>query len=375
MDDKACKEVNCQRVDPYRITKQSSCTLVALDMDEQYIGCLGHVMSRSTFIPTMSYVLLVMNRNDFLLGDTNETIAGSRGYSEDISKITVIDIDEVVVNYLINLDDPDDRVLELVAFLNGGGAIGKVSIEPSWSIAACGHGQFMLDIEIAIPNQYMVRRTIDRKLFLFSSSIGTIVWSYQNKPLLFSAHRRDMSMACLRRPVSDCHPIPTSFAVAGGRPDEILIGEMEPGNTVQYVKSLTLIKYYYNDIQYRSVWSQGNTFMILSPTHLVIAANRHQRVGSYREVALTICDKNEFMDQSFVETDGRCNSNALLLKGSLEVHSLSLIRNNYIALVCSISRYKTVQLFVVVVHIPSRLEIFRMERRYHQVGSNVISRY
>jgi hypothetical protein len=288
-----------------------------------------------------------------------------------MSKVTVIDIGEAVFHYLISLDDVDDRVLELVEFLNDGGTIGRVLIEPSWSIAACGHGRFMFEVQISIPEQFdhTEYRLIDRKVFLFSSSIGAIVWSYQNNlsDMIEEPRRiRAMTVACLRRPISDSQPKPMCmFAVGGGQYGEILVGEIEPCGTIQFVKTLTLVRYNWHSL------------MILSPTHVITAENMQGRDRSRRTVTVTFYDKNGICDPSCVENMEQYNSTELVLTGELEVLDLSLLRGSYVALVCCM--YKSsgtfsvhenandegedleTSLWIVVVHIPSETEVCRTE--------------
>ena len=168
--EKACRELICQKIDPYKTTKRKNCEIVAMDLDEHAIGCVCRVMTNGVESPT--HILVVMSRDDFLLGDSSD--AGMA----DEPAIKVIDIGETALNYLISADQVDHRLLHLRDFLADGHETDEVEVLVSASVAACGFGNFMLEIAISIPSEDLgsQMQLLDRKLVLFSASASTIVW-------------------------------------------------------------------------------------------------------------------------------------------------------------------------------------------------------
>jgi hypothetical protein len=404
--DTICKEIICQKIDPYRHTKKRTCRLVSFDLDEQCIACLGRVTG-SPNNPTVAYVLLVMSRDDYLLGDTNDTtVAGSTcGYSEDMSKVTVIDIGAAVFHYLISFDEGDHRLLELTDYLEQGGTIGDVDITPSPTIGACGYGRFMLEIKISIPNDIMMinadvltddtYRLIDRKLFLFSSTIGAIVWSYESNPISYSLlpSEYDMNVTCLRRPIPGGNSRQTClFAVRGPMPFTILVGEIEPSGTVEYIRVLpSSCSEIHEALSLNVGWRLNTSSQYLAPTILteshVIAAHsivqclpETNHISAWKTI-LTFSNRNEY-NPPIVDVEANdCIVDSLSISGDLEVVRISLIRDQYIALMCRTCGQPDLlditwheRYFVaIIVHVPSQNEVCRTELCGVRDGCNDIT--
>lgn len=176
---RACREVVCVSVDPFRNTKRQRGRLVAMDLDGDYIGCLCHVMRDDR--ETEAYTLAVTRRDDFLCASGSCSQSG--GASLEEGKLLFIDVGEAILNYLLSCDDVDHHMLRLFDFLSDGGDLSDVEVLVSQSIQACGYGRFMVEVAISIPSLELeddddgvIMVLVDRKLILFSAAAGAIVW-------------------------------------------------------------------------------------------------------------------------------------------------------------------------------------------------------
>ena len=378
-----CKEIICQKIDPYRNTKKRTCRLLSMDLDEDCITCLGSVIG-CPGNPTEAFVLLVMYREDFLMADISDT-AGRIGYSEDMSKVTVIDVGEAVLHYMISFDDGDHRLLELVDFLGHGGSIGDVEISASPTVVACGHGRFMIDVKISIPNFVEDAdednfRLIDRKLFLFSSSAGAIVWSGESSPAyeLLPRHA-DMTLSCIRRPIaSGSSKSSCFFAVRSPASFMVLVGEIDPSGAVNCssFSSCTQLEALHEANSKNGGWDiladgQYHSPMIVTPTDIVTAdllVRLDEASDRIYERRTILSFRSRHISRNSVIDRGSNIDTGLALNGDLEVVRMSLIRDYYIALVCRTYQQPPfsgnpicdVIFIVVIVHVPSRTEIFRI---------------
>jgi F-box-like len=173
-----CREIVCRRVDPYRNTKRRHCSILSVGLDDETIGCLCRVMADS--VDVEAHVLVVLSRDDFLVGD------GDYSKSGHDESLRVIDIGEAVLNFLLSSDDADHQLLQVMDFLSSNeGEVGDVEILASRTVAACGHGRFMIEVSISIPDVHRTdgvgednwsMRLIYRQLVLFSATAGAIVW-------------------------------------------------------------------------------------------------------------------------------------------------------------------------------------------------------
>lgn len=145
--EKVCRELICQRVDPYRNTKKRHCRIVSMGLDEQCVASLCHVTGNPG-LDAEAFVLVVITRDDFLLGESSGAADMASGCAEDVSNLKVIDVGEAVLNYLLSSDDGDHRLLQLIDFLSEGGDVGDVEVLASQALASCGYGRFMVEVSI-----------------------------------------------------------------------------------------------------------------------------------------------------------------------------------------------------------------------------------
>lgn len=178
-NEKACKELVYQRLDPYKNTKRLSCSLLDMDVDAEYIGSLCRI-EKANMKP--KHLLIVVTREEFLLGDSS-TLLEKGAHPEEMDLITV-DIEEAMVNYVLSSDVADHRQLQLFDFLHDGGEIEDIEVLSSGQVVACGGGRFLLDVTVAIPPDDVAAEEgeeestvlIDRKFVLLSASAGAILW-------------------------------------------------------------------------------------------------------------------------------------------------------------------------------------------------------
>jgi hypothetical protein len=381
-----CKEVICQKIDPYKNTKKRTCQLLSMDLDEQCVACLGCVTG-GPGNSTEAFILLVMSREDFLIGDTSNSAAAS-SYSEDMSKVTVIDVGEAIFYYLISLDKWDHQLFELIEFFGRGGAVGDVEILASRTIIACGYGRFMIEVKLSIPVEFEDSdndsyHLLGRKLFLFSSSIGAIVWSCESNPSsneLLPRHH-DMTLACLRRPITPGGSRCSSFfAVRAPVSFVVLAGEVDPSGTAHSMNLIASapIKELQEAITMNDGWEilvdgQYHAPLIVTPTDVITAdllVRRDDESDRIFERKTMLSFYSRYHGCTCADDDKEnSKSNGLCIPGDLEVIRMSLIRDHYVALVCRMYLYPPssdrlfydVMIVVVIVHVPSRMEICRTD--------------
>ena len=189
--------VICHRIDPYKKTKKRKSKLVAMALDETYIGCLLHVMDDIT--EGEAFILTVLSRDNFLIDD---------GSNDETTQ--VIDIGQSVVNFLLSCDDVDHGLLQLRDFLSIDGDLDDIDVIVSQSLIGCGYGRFMVEVSVSIPiddeesideeDDNVHTTLLFRKLFLFSSTMGAIIWMSDSCP---SSHplrpiNEDMTLASVK---------------------------------------------------------------------------------------------------------------------------------------------------------------------------------
>lgn len=176
---RACRELVCVSVDPFRKTKRRRSQLVAMALDDDVIGCLCHVMGDDQEKET--YILAMTRRDDFLCAAGNSNQLGGASLEEET--LHSIDVGEAVLNFLLSCDEVDHRLMRLFDFLSDGGDVSEVEVLVSQSIQACGYGRFLVEVAISIPSLDMeeeedddIMILLDRKVILFSASAGAIIW-------------------------------------------------------------------------------------------------------------------------------------------------------------------------------------------------------
>lgn len=186
---RACRELISVCVNPYRKTTRKKARLVAMCLDVDTVGCLLQVQGGTK---DENYILSIISRNDYLEAAGGDS--SSLGWSElDDGVLNVISVGEAVVNCLLSADEMDHRLLRLTDFMNNGGEISDMEVLVSPSVIACGHGRFLIEVSISIPDFDAENDDdedddpsslimLDRKLVIFSSTLGAIVWMGDSNP-------------------------------------------------------------------------------------------------------------------------------------------------------------------------------------------------
>lgn len=336
--EKVCRELICQRIDPYKNTKKRNCRIVAMGLDEQCVASLCHVTG-STGTDAEAYILVVMSREDFLLGESSG--AAESGCSDDVlESLKVIDVGESVLNYLISADDCDHKLLELVDFVSHGGDVGDVEVLASQVLATCGYGRFMIEVSISIPidedDGSATMHLIDRKLFLFSASIGAIVWAGESSPPThdLNPRREDVSISFLRRaPGEGRSRAACYYAVASTGSPIIMVGDIEPSGEVQCVQvlesSLTCWKVMENDERWATPGT-GLRPILVTSTDVIVAdvwVRREDDVIQERKSVISFCPR-------WPSTLNVTSFTSVVVAGNIEVIRMACIRDSHVILIC-----------------------------------------
>jgi len=371
--EKMCRELVSQRIDPYRNTKKRTCSLLSMTLDEEAIGCLCHVMADT--VDVEAYVLIVVSRDEFLLGDSS---CDKPGQSSNSTKMNVIDIGAAVLNYLLSLDVVDHRMLQLIDFLTDGGEIGEVEILASETIAACGYGRFMVEVSISIPfwdgfDLVDSMQLLDRKLVLFSASAGAIVWmGDSNDPLRpLRPRHEDMTLACYRRPLSGCSSrAECSVVVTSASSPSIQVASVE---RTGYVQNVQIIKAS-DSVRNEAVGDDWEVIpshcrlLIVTASDVVAADVASRRVGGRIKELRTIISfyprypKGQEAPYSVLKIDG--DFEALRMANFRDTHAIIICRKYSRATDQNPGENGTAEttmsLYAIIIHIFSRSEIARM---------------
>ena len=350
---KRCKELVCQSVDPYRSTKKRSCTLRAIALDEDMIGSLCNVSSTKLDSDIKESILVVVRRDDFLMGESSAVAAkgGGNGIYSTTEELQVIDIGEAVLNFILSCDTVDHRLLPLFDFLNEGGEVGDVKICTSRDqFAACGYGRFMVETSISIPNDqgdldddfsHGSRGFIqlDRKLVLFSASAGAIVWMGDSCPSsdTLPGPYIPVIVSSLRRPrLEGGSRNSCSLAVASWRSKTIQVFDIDSSGIVGVPTTLSDLENARTSFASANpdYFDEENSYhsLIMTPTVLI----------TYDSIFHPIEEDGDMDDiKSMVfffhrYPDLHCSAvSTLALSGKIQIFETMSLRDSYLVLFCT----------------------------------------
>jgi hypothetical protein len=381
-DERICRELVCQRIDPYHNTKKRSCRIVSVGLDEEVVGSLCHVMADG--VDAEAYVLVILSRDDFLQGESN--VAGDF----EVANLSVIDIGEAVINYLLCLDDVDHRLLRMIDFLSDGGDIGEVEVLVSQTMAACGHGRFMVEVSISVPeldlddegNGESTLQLLDRRLVLFSAGIGAIVWMGESQPLTHEPRPRneDLTLTYARRPHPGGSRASCHIAVACANSPVIMVGEIEPTGHVQSAQLLDgseLVRSEILEEGWEMITSHSRP-VLMTASDVVAADTMFREVenrGSEFRSVISFYPHYKGADDALYSI--------LPIPGNMEIIRMSSFRDEHVVAICRESTLSSNDLIdvedlggqwfasmgewehnksihAVIIHVPSRREIGRV---------------
>lgn len=393
---RACRELVCVSVDPYRNTRRQRSHLVAMDIDGDVIGCLCNIMENAE--DKEAYILAVTRRDDFLCAAGDNHLGGA---SLEDGRLHVINVGEAVLNYLVSCEEVDHRLLRLFDFLSDGGDISEVEVLVSHSIQACGYGRFLLEVAISIPSFELediddesAMILLDRKLILFSAGAGAIVWMGDSNPTdeLLPRHN-NVSMAsfsqiqpgerratcCLAFVSSASHMILSTELVASGKMQSPLLVEASA-----LVRSQLL----------QDNWQLQNAHhrpLVITSTDIVTVDSLfHELEGGKRVSKSVLSFYPRFAHGISYET--------LTIKGDCDAIQMERTHDDYVVVLCHVDRSdpnagdndvdavdgewfggqaateessSLRTLDAVVIHVPSRKQIHRVRLLGQEPSSDV----
>ena len=339
---RACRELVCVSVDPFRNTKRQTCRLVAMDLDEEVIGCLCQVIGDD--YDHEAYILAVTRRDDFLAasGSKHQSPGGA---SLEEGKVHIIDIGEAVLNYLISYEEVDHRLLRLFDYLSDGGDTSEVEIIVSQSIKACGYGRFLVEVAISIPstpleeeevNEVMI--LLDRKLMLFSASAEAIVWTGETNPTdgdLLPRHK-DVTIASFQQVRPGERRATCSLAFVSSASHKILCTELDSSGQMrcpQVVEASGLVR---NEIL-ENGWQMQNTHrrpVVITPSDIVTVDSLFRHVEGRNKVSKTVVS----FYPRFVEGVSYAT---LALDGDCQAVRMESTHKDYVVVLCRFHKSDT----------------------------------
>jgi hypothetical protein len=374
--EKHCRELICQNVDPYRRTKRRHCTLMALALDDDCVGCLCRVKADS--VSTKAFVLVVVGRDDFLLGESS-AVTDKRELVHDL-KLTVFDMGEIVLDFLLSSDFDEGRltllpmVYHLVDFLQNDGDIGDIQVHLSSDIVACGDGRFLVEASISIPvfvevvGAHVVddlMHLIGRQFVVFSAHSGAIVWMGESNAIYNTLRPSDeeMALACVRigNADSDIRRPTIYVAAASSSAPEIytgivsLTGDIEPLQHMVSASQLArdeILKRFPEEDDWGVVTLDTRPLLVTS--RKVIAADLVQQTSGNN----VVLRKSSILSLYPLDPNEQEPPFAILCFENLEILNMAHLRNEHLLLL--FREETSCSIIAVVVHISSCQEIGRL---------------
>jgi hypothetical protein len=346
-----------------------------MGLDEELIGCLCHVMADKNG-EGEAFILTVLSREDFLLADEG-----------DEDSLQVIDIGQSVLNFLLSCEETEHGLLLLRDFLSEGEELEDVEVLVSQSIAACGYGRFMVEVAVSIPGMELDdgedsdtnMNLLFRKLFLFSASLGAIVWMGDSHSLTQPMRPRheDMTLTSIRTKTTAGSRIGCNFAVLSSTSSEIMSGSMDSTGHItspRLVEGSELVR---NEI-IEDGWelrARHQRPVVITPTEIIVSDTLIRELENGDRFFKSIISFYPL----FPDDDTPIYS-TLHLDGNVEVDSLVRVRDHHVMALCRHYDRITgttefdnldghwfgdtgearVSVLAVIVHLRSKKEISRM---------------
>ncbi|CAB9505598.1 unknown protein [Seminavis robusta] len=326
------------------------------------------------------HILVILSRDDLLVVDASSDTAGRT--SDEPESLRVIDVEEAVLNYVLSLDHVDHRLLRLHDFLALGGDSDEVEFIVSQSMAACGYGRFMVEVAISIPMNADDENDndddnlgdgvllLDRKLFLFSSSVGAIVWMGDSNPpnVPLPPRLEDMTLACIRR------------AIPGG-------GTRSSCTVAAVSHALAPL----TEVALEEGWnsrSEGKRPILVTPTDVVVGDSLTRQLdgAANREYKSTITFYSRFPDAL---QDGMDPISKLMVGENCIIDRMAAFRDDYVVMLVRFftetgfaavdgggghwgGENRVARVYALTIHVPSRREIERL-CLYEDFGLNKLN--
>ena len=376
LGEKTCKELVCQSLDPYKNTKKRTCRLVAIGLDDEVIGGLCHVMEDNQ--SKEAFILTLLSREDFLVGVDDD----------DDEPLQVIDIGESVLNFLLSYEDADHGLLRLHDFLSEDGDLEEIEVLVSQSLSACGYGRLMVEVSVSLPDVEVNGDDDDsganmnilfRKLFMFSSSLGAIVWMGDSNPLTHPLRPRheDMTLAAISVKPDERSRLSCNLVSVSSTSPCILSVSIGPTGEISIPLSKTASEIVRNEIL-QDGWTLRSNYhrpVVVTPSEIVVADTLMQEMeNGDKQFKSVISFYPHFSNDSGLLYRTIC------IKGNVQVDRIVRLRSQHVIALCRCySEFSQpveiddidgqwfggiergpVSVYAIIIHLPSRQEVDRL---------------
>eukprot|EP00980_Cylindrotheca_fusiformis_P005681 scaffold1184_cov132-Cylindrotheca_fusiformis.AAC.102 len=361
--DKICRELVCQNIDPYRNTRKKSCVLLDLALDDAQICCLCKVATEGSTseIP----LLLSMSRDDFLVSDV----------TEDDDVIDVVDVKQAVLDFFMDFDGLDDaQHRDFLSFISNDGNLDDVEVFVSPSLTACGNGLFLFQATWSFPFFEYDETQVSHRLFFYSVNASAIVHMQKVHTEHSAWHENMVVTSSVTKDESGCYGC--LFAASSPVSMSLVVGTIHQNSgirTSDTTKGSVPEGYSLCEREERPIAICGSTIIVADAS---VQDNEGGEEGDDDEEE----DNKHYHSQLLfhacaVEDDMRLSCDTMVVAGNCEVYRIIPYREEHILVLCQNhpepvdaidgqwfgpSNSRENSLYGIIVHIPSRTEIYRV---------------
>eukprot|EP00550_Attheya_septentrionalis_P005851 CAMPEP_0198286052 /NCGR_PEP_ID=MMETSP1449-20131203/5218_1 /TAXON_ID=420275 /ORGANISM="Attheya septentrionalis, Strain CCMP2084" /LENGTH=997 /DNA_ID=CAMNT_0043983671 /DNA_START=107 /DNA_END=3100 /DNA_ORIENTATION=- len=395
-----CREVVCVRVAPSPNSKKRTCRLIAVDLDNEFVGCLCDVrdvgmrsagpFGGSRNLIAVEYYLTILRRDDFLCAAGG----GGDGVSAlEKGALIVINVRDGILDYLLDLNEEIDGLGYFQAFVAANDDdTSEVEVYVSTSVVVCGNDRFMVEASISVPNfedfdeDGPTMKLLFRWLFIFSSKLQRVVWM-RHSFLEESLRNSNQSLVSVRSSPSKARGT-TSIAITSPASPAIycvnLGWNLDSNEFIEEVQGSRSMRsnfimdgWAFNSICGRPIAMVGNNIIVVDNLEKEVfdhTINMKCVVSFYNRP--THGNSSELSPQS---------SSTLTLEGECRAVRIEPLRDNHVLLICRVRPTKTEtfddnedeeafdgnwfdpgeeaaeSVFIILIHIPTRQEIARFD--------------
>ena len=334
---KRCRQSIRVSVAPFSSSKKRGCNLVAMDLDDQVVGCLykvGNEMDPETWLG-------VVQRDDLLCVKGR----GSNLSQLDEGSLLSFNLQEKVLNYFFTSDD-----VEIMGWIynhvltEDGTDPSAVDVDIKESIVVCGNGHFIFEAAI-IAHLELDEDSIDAdniissaivKVFMFSTFVGEITWVGPSGSAHTSVteflHPLKSSLVSHRIVDSQISNSPqgtrTAF-LSRTSPDIYKIDVDGSGGVSCKTVFRNLIEGYSEENQERKRWnSESEQVAVLTPSEIVVAECYH--VGAAGGTESYLRYKTVFSFHPLTDSDKTCMVEQLTVEGNCLGFPFEWLHNDHI---------------------------------------------
>jgi len=396
--EKFCRELICESIDPFKHTKRKSCYMLDFDLDDEVVGALCSVSDETDEYRTQN-ILVVVSRDNLLQGHTSTIDSSGRPTEETGGFLRVFEIEKEIVNFLLaNLEEADEQHLRLLDFLDVGGNQEDLELIVSQSMCSLGYGMFALEVAISIPvDEGNIEEAADdiethmvlllRKVFIFSSALGSFVWMDNSTPsdARMRPTEEDMTMTALRRPLPGSQTMCTVAIASHAYAPSLVTLDIDPSGVIKGTQEIPRGARFMEDGW--SVQIDGRRSMAISSTDYMIGDTVTRPLENQRDVVSQV--HITFYSRSF-EVNENLHHYRVTLAENCSLDSMVCLRDQYLVLNCRFygetgyavddgggghwgnASNQKARVYCVTYHIPTRSEVAR-QYLYEDFGKNKVS--